>query len=398
MSETESLSKRKALLAACHRVVIKLGTAVLMKDEGGIALSRFYSFVEDIAGLRKAGKEVLLVSSGAVGLGVKSLGLAKRPKELPGKQACAAIGQGRLMALYSDAFAAMDVVTAQVLLTEDDFANRKRYLNLRSTINTLLEFKALPIINENDTVATAELEVQGSSRKVNFGDNDKLSALVASKVEADLLVILTDVEGLFSSDPRMNKDARLIPLVEQISPELEKELAAGSKAGAGTQMGRGGMRTKIEAARVACQSGCATIIAGGKEPAAISKIFAAEEKGSLFLPCKGMAGKLRWIAFATTVSASLVVNQGARDALVKRKASLLPAGVVKVQGQFERGDVVAILDENGNEFARGIVNYSSSEASKISGMHSLAIDEMIEQRNYDALVTRDNLAILDQLR
>jgi len=387
---------RAEILSNANRVVIKLGTAVLMKEEGGIALSRFYSFVEDIAGLIHSGKQVLVVTSGAIGLGVKSLGLQRRPKELPGKQACAAVGQGRLMALYSDAFADMDVVTAQVLLTEDDFANRKRYLNLRSTINMLLEFKALPIINENDTVATAELEaLDGTPKKVNFGDNDKLSALVASKVEADLLVILTDVEGLYTANPRTDKDARLIPLVDQVTPELESQLSGDARTTAGSQVGRGGMKTKLEAARVATHSGCATIIAGGKEPGIISKIFDGEEKGTIFLPGNSMTGKLRWIAYATTVSAALLVNDGARDALVKRKASLLPAGVVKVQGQFERGDVVSIVDSAGKEFARGIVNYSSSEAQQISGKHSEVINKMIEHPNYDALVTRDNLAILD---
>lgn len=392
----DHIEKRQAILAAARRVVIKLGTAVLMREGGGIALSRFYSFVEDIARLIHSGKEVLLVTSGAVGLGFRSLGLEKKPKELPAKQACAAVGQGRLMALYSDAFAAMDVITAQVLLTEDDFANRKRYLNLRSTINTLLEFKALPIINENDTVATAELEaLHGVHKKVNFGDNDKLSALVASKVEADVLVILTDVDGLYTADPRTDKDAKLVPVVEHITAELEAQFTGSAKPGGGTELGRGGMRTKLEAARVATQSGCATVIAGGKEPGIIAKVFAAENKGTIFLPGAAMTGKLRWIAFATTVSASIVVNEGAKTALLKRKASLLPAGVVKVQGHFERGDVVSIVDDNGKEFARGIVNYSSNEAQRISGMHSEAINEMIEQRNYDALVTRDNLAMLE---
>lgn len=387
---------RSEIFSNANRVVIKLGTAVLMREEGGIALSRFYSFVEDIAKLKHSGKEVLVVTSGAVGLGVRSLGLAKRPKELPAKQACAAVGQGRLMALYSDAFAAMDVVTAQVLLTEDDFANRRRYLNLRSTINMLLELKALPIINENDTVATAELEaLHGVTKKVNFGDNDKLSALVASKVEADVLVILTDVEGLYTADPRTDKDAQLIPVVEHITPELEAKLLGSGKPGAGTELGRGGMKTKLEAAKVATHSGCTTIIAKGKEPGIIGKIFAGEEKGTIFLPGQGLAGKLRWIAYATTVSAALVVNDGARDALVKRKASLLPAGVLSVKGQFERGDVVSIVDSGGKEFARGIVNYSSNETQRISGMQSEAIDEMIEHRNYDAVVTRDNLAILE---
>jgi glutamate 5-kinase len=388
---------RSQILERSVRVVIKLGTAVLMREEGGgIALSRFYSFVEDIAGLVHSGKEVLLVTSGAVGLGVRKLGLPKKPKELPAKQACAAVGQGRLMALYSDAFSALDVITAQVLLTEDDFANRKRYLNLRSTISELIRMKALPIINENDTVATAELETDGQPRKVNFGDNDKLSALVASKVEADLLVILTDVDGVYTADPRHDKDAKLIHQIDNLTPEMEAQLLGKGKPGAGTDLGRGGMKTKLDAAKVATQSGCATIIAGGKEPGIISKVFSGKEHGTLFLPKHGMAGKLRWIAFATTVSSYLVVNDGAREALLKRKASLLPAGITEVRGHFDRGDVVSILDTSGKEIARGIVNYSSDETQKISGKHSEEMDQMIDHRNYDAVITRDNLAILEQ--
>ena len=387
---------RSEIIKHSGRVVIKLGTAVLMREEGGgIALSRFYSFVEDIAELVHSGKEVLLVTSGAVGLGVRKLGLAKRPKELPAKQACAAVGQGRLMALYSDAFSALDVVTAQVLLTEDDFGNRKRYLNLRSTITELLKMKALPIINENDTVATAELEVDGQPRKVNFGDNDKLSALVASKVEADLLVILTDVDGVYTADPRHDKNAQLIHQIDHLTPEMEAQLLGGGKPGGGTDLGRGGMRTKLEAAKVATQSGCATIIAGGKELSIISKVFAGKEVGTLFLARPGMTGKLRWIAFATTITSYIVVNGGARDALLKRKASLLPAGIIELRGSFDRGDVVSVIDDSGKEFARGIVNYSSEETQKISGRHSEAIDGVIEHRNYDAIITRDNLAILE---
>lgn len=388
--------ERSQVLERSVRVVIKLGTAVLMREDGsGIALSRFYSFVEDIANLIHSGKEVLLVTSGAVGLGVRKLGLAKKPKELPAKQACAAVGQGRLMALYSDAFSSLDVITAQVLLTEDDFANRKRYLNLRSTISELLRMKALPIINENDTVATTELEADGLPRKVNFGDNDKLSALVASKIEADLLVILTDVDGVYTADPRHDKNAKLIPQIDHLTAEYEVQLIGGGKQGAGTDLGRGGMKTKLDAARVATQSGCATIIAGGKEPSIISKVFSGKECGTLFLPRQGMTGKLRWIAFATTVSSYITVNEGAHDALLKRKASLLPAGIVEVKGHFERGDVVSILDVNGNEFARGMVNYSSEETSKISGKHSEEMQNVIEHRNYDAIITRDNLAILE---
>jgi glutamate 5-kinase len=389
-----STPERGRLINEARRVVIKLGTAVLMREDGGPALSRFYSFIESIADLKRAGREVLLVSSGAVGLGAQQLNLTRRPQLLPLKQACAAIGQGRLMALYSEGFDRLGVTTAQVLLTEEDFSNRQRYLNLRGTLGKLLELGALPIINENDTVSTAELESEEASPqvRVNFGDNDKLSALVASKTEADLLVILTDVDGLYTAEPS-SADAKLIPFVAEITPEIEdlaREPSPSSKAG------RGGIRTKIEAARIAAHSGCATVIAGGKLPGIIGRIFAGEEVGTLFLPQSGLPGKRRWIAFATTVKAALVVNEGARRALEERKASLLAAGVTEVRGAFERGDVVSVIDEREQEFARGIVNYSSAEARRITGQHSTKIDELIENRNYDALITRDNIAFLEK--
>jgi glutamate 5-kinase len=385
-------SERAALARQARRVVVKLGTAVLMRDEGGVALSRFHSFVESIERLKREGREVLVVTSGAVGLGAERLAAGRSPQLLPLKQACAAVGQGRLMALYSDAFERLGITTAQLLLTEEDFSNRRRYLNLRSTITKLLELGVLPIINENDTVSTAELEAVGtaSRRRVNFGDNDKLSALVASKIEAGLLLILTDVEGLYTANPSRPGDARLVPVVEEITPEIE-EMARGAG-----RAGRGGMKTKLEAARIAARSGCATIIAGGKIAGVIDRVLAGEDLGTVFLPRPGLTGKHRWIAFATSVKAELVVNEGAKRALVERKASLLAAGVLEVRGGFERGDVVGILDERGHEFARGIVNYSSAEARKISGMRSDKIDELIEDRNYDALITRDNLALLER--
>ncbi len=397
MTLTSKPAVRKDIVTGSKRIVIKLGTAVLMNDQGGIALSRFYSFVEGIAQLIKSGKEVLLVTSGAVGLGARALGFTSKPKLLPQKQACAAVGQGRLMALYSDAFEKMDVVAAQILLTEEDFSNRQRYLNLRSTINELIEHHVLPIFNENDTVSTAEIEMlkEGGEVKVNFGDNDKLSSLVASKIEADLLIILTDVEGLYTADPRSGPDAKLIAVVEHFTPEIE---GLGESKAASDKPGRGGIKTKLAAAKVATQSGCAAIIASGKTENAIGRIFAGEELGTLFLPHAGLSGKQRWIAFATTIKASLVVNEGAKAALTQRKASLLPAGVVAVKGHFERGDVVSVEDEDGKDFARGIVNYSSDEAKKVSGLHSGAIDELIVSRNYDALITRDNIVFLDNLK
>jgi len=229
MTDISHTTERAKIIKQARRVVIKLGTAVLMREDKGIALSRFYSFVESIADIKQSGRDVLLVSSGAVGLGVERLGLSRSEQLLPLKQACAAIGQGRLMALYADAFDRLDIISAQVLLTEEDFSNRRRYLNLRGTVTKLLELGALPIINENDTVSTAELESVDSSAyvKVNFGDNDKLSALMASKIEADLLLILTDVEGLYTANPNSSTEARLIPLVEEITQGVEELAQSG---------------------------------------------------------------------------------------------------------------------------------------------------------------------------
>jgi glutamate 5-kinase len=384
--------ERNQVLSQAKRIVIKLGTAVLMKDDGTVALSRFYSFVEAIAELNRAGKEILIVTSGAIGLGSQRLALEQRPKLLPLKQACAAIGQGKLMSLYADAFEKHGIITAQILLTQEDFSNRRRYLNLRNTISELLKFGVISVINENDTVAVAELEIVKGNRhhQLNFGDNDKLSSLVASEMDADLLIILTDVDGLYNADPRVNADAQLISVVAQITPEIEA-LAEDKESSPTSKLGRGGIKTKLAAAKVASQSSCATIIAGGKIPQIISRIFKGEELGTLFLPTSELRGKHRWIAFATTVKAALVVNEGARDALTKRKSSLLLAGVVEVRDNFERGDVVSILDPDEKEFARGIVNYSSIEAKKITGRHSNAIEELIENPNYDALITRDNI-------
>lgn len=395
MMEKDSSTYRARAASEARRIVIKLGTAILVRDDGGIALSRFYSFIEAIADLKRSGREVLLVSSGAIGLGAERLGITRRPQLLPLKQALAAVGQGRLMSLYSDAFERLGVTTAQVLLTEEDFSNRQRYLNLRGTLAKLLELGVLPVINENDTVSTAELESNDSAPhvKINFGDNDKLSALVASKIEADLLVILTDVAGLYTADPGSSDEATLIPLVEEITPEIEDLARAGSST---SRVGRGGMKTKLDAARIATRSGCATVIASGKLPGVIARVFAGEEVGTIFLPQSGLPGKRRWIAFATSIKAALVVNDGARRALEERKASLLAAGILDVRGQFERGDVVSILDEQEHEFARGIVNYSSVEARKISGLRSDKIDELIENRSYDALITRDNIAFLEK--
>lgn len=379
-------------IAKAQRIVIKVGTNVIMRDDGAIALGRIYNLIESIADLRKQGKEVLLVSSGAVGLGAQRLMLSQKPKHLNLKQACAAIGQSRLMAIYEDAFEKLGIITAQVLLTEDDFTNRVRYINLNDTLMKLLELGVVPIINENDTVSTLELERQShveQNRKPVFGDNDKLSALVMSKILADLLIILSDVDGLYSSNPRKDKNAKLIPVVPKITPEIES-IAEGAGA-----RGRGGMKTKIEAARIAVNSGGIAIIVSGRSIGVLNSIFAGENVGTVFLPSSHLSSKKRWIAYASTVVGSLTVNQGAKTALLERKASLLAAGVIRLEGNFEQGEVVSIIDETGLEFARGVVNYSSQEMSKLLGIHSDNIGYLVSQKNYDALVTRDNIVVLN---
>lgn len=376
---------------AAKRVVIKVGTNVIMRDDGGVALGRIYSLIESVANLRKEGKEVMLVSSGAVGLGSQRLALTQKPKQVTLKQACAAIGQSRLMAIYEEGFEKLGFITAQVLLTEDDFGNRKRYLNLRATLGKLLELGVVPIINENDTVSTLELEtpVEGSSGQHRiFGDNDKLSALVMSKSEADLLVILSDVDGLYTANPNTDSSATLIPTVAEITSEVEN-----FAEGAGSR-GRGGMKTKIEAAKIATNSGGIAVIANGRIVSVIDRIFSGEEIGTLFLPSKTLSSRKRWIAYASMICGKVTVNEGAKIALIEKKASLLSAGVLSLEEEFERGDVVSIVDRDGVEFARGMVNYSSQEALKMLGQHSDTIEQIVDDKNRDALITRDNIVIL----
>jgi len=271
---TRAAAARAELLARTRRVVVKLGTAVLTNEDGTPALARFESFVESLAELRRSGREVIVVTSGAVGMGAARLG-RPAPADLPMRQACAAVGQGRLMAAYAETFERFGLVAAQVLLTRDDFASEERYLNLRRTLTTLLELGAVPVINENDTVATEELGA--ATEGLTFGDNDQLSALVACKMLSDLLLILTDVDGLYTADPRSGGVARLIPLVEDVTDDVE-QLAGEAR------IGRGGMKTKVGAAAFANRCGCAAIIAGGFHPGVIGRIFAGEQLGTLFLP------------------------------------------------------------------------------------------------------------------
>ncbi|MEI0531765.1 glutamate 5-kinase [Brachyspira pilosicoli] len=371
------------------RIVFKFGTNVLRNDEGYISLARIYSFIEAIAKYKKMGKEVLVVTSGAVGLGAKKIN-ATDLTEVSLKQACAAIGQSQLMSIYEDGFSKFDIVTAQILLTEEDFSNRRRYLNLRSTLDTLLKYNVVPIINENDTVSSDELKLLYDVTQISFSDNDKLSALVASELDADLLIILSDINGLYDDNPKTNPNANFIHEVFEVTKEIESLGLDASKGG------RGGMKTKLQAAKIVTRSGCALIIANGKTPNVLNNIFTTKEK-TIFYPVEEnneLNTKKRWIAYATTIIGKLVVNAGAKKAIIEKDSSLLPIGVIKVVNNFKKGDIVSIIDEEGEEFARGIINYNSEDTIKIIGKHSDSILEILGYKNYDALITRDYIVLL----
>ena len=378
-------------VADARRVVVKLGSNLFFNEAGAIALGRIFSFIEDIATVCVAGRQIIVVSSGAVALGADALKVKSANASLAQKQALAAVGQSRLMNLYEQGLAKYGLTAAQVLLTEEDFSSRNRYLNLRHTLTTLLDMGVIPIINENDTVSTTELEVTDRSR--SFGDNDKLSALVMSKLEAAVLILLSDVDGLFTDNPRENPNAEFIPEVQEITSEIE------AVAGRKSTRGRGGMATKLQAAHIAMNSGGIAIIANGLKTGILGRVLSGEEEGTMFVGKTGsLSEKRRWIAFASSVCGRIHINEGAMDAITKKNASLLYAGVTRIENEFEHGDVVSIIAPNGQEIARGIVNYSSADASKLIGKHSDDIARLATTKNYDAFITRNNIAFLTDQR
>ncbi len=370
-------------LRAARRIVIKLGTSTVTEPNGELCEKRVVPIVRGIAELLREGRQVVLVTSGAVGLGRWLLGLhTARLKDMAVKQACAAAGQGLLMAAYKRLFEEHDVKVAQVLLTEEDFSNWRRYSNLRRTMEKLIGFGVLPIVNENDTVSTAELEEKGQGRKAAFSDNDRLAALSMSGLEAEALVLLTNVPGLMRTK---NGATEMIGYVGQITPEL-RALAAGPSLS-----GRGGMATKLEAAEIAMNCGGTAVIADGNDPATLKKIFAGEKQGTLFAPGLRMKGKRRWIAFAAGVSGRVVVDGGAHRAITAKKASLLSSGVVRVEKQFGAMDVVSIVDVNGREFARGIANCASADAFAQNGATK---EGALREKNL-VVFTRDNIVLME---
>jgi glutamate 5-kinase len=365
-----------------------------MHDGVELALGRIMEIVEGLARLRKAGREIVLVSSGAVGMGMRVLGLKERPRSLGLRQACAAVGQGHLMSLYTDAFARFDIVAAQVLLTQEDLADRDRALNLRTTLMRLLELGAIPVLNENDSVSIAELVEHRRAQSgvpeaapAGFGDNDGLSARVAVSLDADLLVLLTNVGGLYTANPRVDPNATRIPELAGVD-EAVRARADGVSGG-----GTGGMASKLEAAQLATAEGTAVLIAGGADARVVERALAGEDLGTLLAVAERRPARIRHIAVGARHRGALVVNDGALRALTAKKASLLPIGVVGVEGTFDKGDVVEIRDGSGRVHGRGLVNYAADACRKLAGRHSEEIDNVLGWRGYDALITRDNLVM-----
>jgi glutamate 5-kinase len=374
------MSSTRQEVAAAQRIVVKVGTRVLTHDDGLLALARLFAIVEATAAARRGGREVILVSSGAVGLGCEKLGFERPPSDLADRQACAAVGQTRLMDLYQQGFSRLGLVTAQVLLTQGDFEHRTRYLNLRNALSSLLARGVIPVINENDVVATEELALADGRAPV-FGDNDRLSALVASKLGASLLVLLTDVPGVYERDPRQDPSAQLLRRVE---PETELEGAGESTSGAG----RGGMRSKVEAARMAARAGCHVVIASGREPGVVEQVLAGGDVGTWFPAGQGLDARRRWIAFATATQGTLHLDAGAVGALQERGASLLAKGVTRVEGAFSAGEVVELVDPQGTPIGRGVVACDHEAARRWrEGQAPAGV------RNHDALVHRDLLVL-----
>ena len=370
---------RNALLSHVKRVVVKIGSGVL-STEDGLDNARVAAISEDVCALLDRGLEVILVSSGAVAAGKGQLGINGRPQTIPQKQAAAAIGQTRIIREYKETFTANSYNVAQVLLTRDDLSNRRRYLNARNTMMTLLEYGVTPIVNENDTVVVEE---------IRFGDNDNLSALVTTLVEADMLIILSDVDGLYDSNPAENPAAELIPVIERVTQKIE---AMGSSA-VGT-LGTGGMVTKLKAAKKAALSGVGTLIVNGRTPHVLQQVFDGEDVGSYFLPAQSkLTAKKHWIAFSKKPRGKLLIDDGGRQAVIKRGKSLLPSGICGVDGGFERGDAVRLCDRDGNEFARGVIAYSLAETLQIMGKQCSEIEAVLGYKYRDEVVCRDDLVL-----
>ncbi len=373
-------NNRCQLLSRIRRVVVKVGTSTIAQKFVFNA-ERLDGLVGNLATVKGQGKEVILVTSGAIVAGSGKLGFTHRPQTLPELQAAAAVGQSWLMHAYESRFQQYHLTTAMILLTQEDFSHRGRYIHISNTLRTLLRLNVIPIINENDTVAVEEIKV---------GDNDTLAAYVTNLAEADLLIILSDQDGFYTADPRKDPNAKLISRVPNITEDMKR--SAGSTA---SETGIGGMSTKLRAAEIVTGSGEMMVLANGSEPQAVNRILAGEEIGTLFLPQKRMSARKRWIAYSRPPKGILFVDNGARDALIHRGKSLLPSGVREVEGDFGYGDTVSCLDENGIEFARGLANYDTQAVIQIIGRQTSEIKKILSYRyDYDEVIHRDNLVLM----
>lgn len=376
------LVDRKDLKNA-KRIVVKVGSSTITHANGKCDFSRIDKLARELSDWQNQGKEMILVTSGAVAVGVDRLGLPGKPKTIPGKQAAAAVGQGILMHTYEKIFAEYGQVVAQVLLTRMETIDRHRYTNARNTFMELLRQRVIPIVNENDVVALDELKI---------GDNDNMSALVASIVDADLVIILSDVDGLYTANPQTHPDAKLVSRVEEITPEIEA-----SAGGAGSSVGTGGMFTKIQAAKNATTSGINLVIASGSEKEAISRILEGEEVGTLFVSKENrLQFRKRWLAFGSRIMGRVIVDSGCEQAIKKAGGcSILPVGIAAVEGDFEAGNTVSVVTAGGREVARGLSHYSSDELKKIAGCQTAEIEERLGHKAFDEVIHRDDLVILN---
>jgi glutamate 5-kinase len=377
----DTMHRLEGILHARNTIVIKIGTTLLTDRVKGINLQRITDIARDVSHLQSLGNRVAHVRSGAIGAGAAALQLKHRPRTIPQKQATAAIGQPILMEAYEAAFRKQDLTVAQILLTKDDFVNRIRYTNARNTLKVLFDHGVVPIINENDSVAVDEIKL---------GDNDNLSALVASLIEANLLIILSDVDGLYSDDPTNNSKAELIPVIDAITADIEK-LAKNSRG----ELSTGGMITKIQAAKRCYSSGVAMVITNGSAPRALRDVVAGDFRGTLFLPGgKRLSVRERWIGLVSHAKGSVSIDDGAQEALLVKHKSLLPSGIATVHGEFKAKDTISVRNAGGAEIARGVSNYSSAELARIKGKRSGEIANVLGRPCREEAIHKDNLVIV----
>jgi glutamate 5-kinase len=379
--QPESKEVRKKVLGKARRIVVKVGSSILASVDKGLHYEAFSRLTKEISELKRQGHEIILVSSGAIAAGMEKLGYKTRPQTITQKQATAAVGQSRLMNIYENYFSRYQQMVAQVLLTHDDLSHRRRFLNARNTLLALLELGIIPIINENDTVVVDEIKV---------GDNDNLSALITNLIEADLLIILTDIEGICDCDPRSHPDARCISLIEDIDADMESVMGETR-----SQMSVGGMVSKIQAARKASRFGIPTVVACGTNKEVLHQVLKGKEVGTLILPkARTLSSRKHWIAFNLKPKGDVIVDEGAKKAVVQKGKSLLPSGVREVRGFFHRGDPVSCVGPRGKEFARGLVNYSVQELEKIRGHRTGEIEKILGYKYSDEIIHRDDLVVL----